>query len=74
MKNKASFRQREGHLETNSETHRDLKEVIPVRLKYGITGGGKGAEREEAEKVGAPTLRATESHRRVSRGGKKKIT
>lgn len=60
-------------MEINSEIYRDLKEVIFVRLKYGIIGGGKGVEREEVEKVGVLILRVTESYRRVLRGGKKKI-
>lgn len=60
-------------MEINIEIYRDLKEVIFVRLKYGIIGGGKGVEREEVEKVGVLILRVTESYRRVLRGGKKKI-
>lgn len=57
-------------MESNTETHRDLKEVISVSLKYGIVGGRRGAERDEAEKVGAVTLKAMESHQRVLRGKK----
>lgn len=39
------FRYWEGNMEPNIETHRYLKEVISVRLKYGIIRGGMGTER-----------------------------
>ena len=43
------------NLESNTETYRDLKEVISENV-----GGKRGTERDGTEKVGA--IRAMESH------------
>ena len=53
--NQASSRQWVGHLESNTETYRDLKKVISENV-----GGKRGTERDETEKAGA--IRAMERH------------